>query len=29
LSGLSRTTLEHLAKLGIDSKFDLVLHLPL
>jgi ATP-dependent DNA helicase RecG len=29
LSGLSRTTLEHLAKLGIASKFDLVLHLPL
>ena len=29
LSGLSRSTLEHLAKLGIASKFDLVLHLPL
>jgi len=26
---LSRSTLEHLAKLGIASKFDLVLHLPL
>ena len=29
LSGLSRSTLDHLAKLGISSKFDLVLHLPL
>jgi len=29
LSGLSRSTLERLAKLGIHSKFDLVLHLPL
>lgn len=29
LSGLSRGTLERLAKLGINSKFDLVLHLPL
>ncbi|MGW8183102.1 MAG: ATP-dependent DNA helicase RecG [Burkholderiales bacterium] len=29
LSGLSRSTLERLAKLGIYSKFDLVLHLPL
>lgn len=29
LSGLSRSTLARLAKLGIHSKFDLVLHLPL
>ena len=29
LAGLSRSTLDHLAKLGIASKFDLVLHLPL
>ena len=29
LSGLSRGTLAKLAKLGIASKFDLVLHLPL
>ncbi len=29
LAGLSRSTLDHLAKLGISSKFDLVLHLPL
>ncbi len=29
LSGLSRSTLDRLAKLGINSKFDLVLHLPL
>lgn len=29
LSGLGRSTLERLAKLGIHSKFDLVLHLPL
>jgi ATP-dependent DNA helicase RecG len=29
LSGLSRKTLDSLAKLGIHSKFDLVLHLPL
>jgi ATP-dependent DNA helicase RecG len=29
LSGLSRRTLERLAKLGIASQFDLVLHLPL
>jgi ATP-dependent DNA helicase RecG len=29
LSGLSKSTLTRLAKLGISSKFDLVLHLPL
>jgi ATP-dependent DNA helicase RecG len=29
LAGLSRSTLDRLAKLGINSKFDLVLHLPL
>ncbi|MGH8660552.1 MAG: ATP-dependent DNA helicase RecG [Burkholderiales bacterium] len=29
LSGLSQSTLTRLAKLGIASKFDLVLHLPL
>ena len=29
LSGLSRSTLAQLAKLGIASRFDLVLHLPL
>jgi len=29
LSGLGKSTLERLAKLGIASKFDLVLHLPL
>ncbi len=29
LSGLSRSTLDRLARLGISSKFDLVLHLPL
>ena len=29
LSGLSRSTLTRLAKLGIASQFDLVLHLPL
>ncbi len=29
LSGLSRSTLARLNKLGINSKFDLVLHLPL
>ncbi|MBI2297268.1 MAG: DEAD/DEAH box helicase, partial [Betaproteobacteria bacterium] len=29
LSGLSRSTLDRLAKLGINGKFDLVLHLPL
>jgi len=29
LSGLSQSTLARLAKLGIASKFDLVLHLPL
>jgi ATP-dependent DNA helicase RecG len=29
LSGLSKATLARLAKLGIASKFDLVLHLPL
>src|SRR3970282_321444 len=29
LSGLSKSTLIRLAKLGIASKFDLVLHLPL
>jgi ATP-dependent DNA helicase RecG len=29
LSGLSRSTLARLAKLGIAAKFDLVLHLPL
>jgi ATP-dependent DNA helicase RecG len=29
LSGLSRSALDRLAKLGINSKFDLVLHLPL
>jgi ATP-dependent DNA helicase RecG len=29
LSGLSKKTLDCLAKLGIHSKFDLVLHLPL
>jgi ATP-dependent DNA helicase RecG len=28
LSGLSRSTLERLARLGIASRFDLVLHLP-
>ena len=29
LSGLSKSVLTRLAKLGINSKFDLVLHLPL
>jgi ATP-dependent DNA helicase RecG len=29
LVGLSRSTLDRLARLGINSKFDLVLHLPL
>ena len=29
LVGLSRSTLDRLAKLGVHSKFDLVLHLPL
>jgi len=29
LVGLSRSTLDRLAKLGINSRFDLVLHLPL
>ena len=29
LSGLSRSTLARLAKLGVASRFDLVLHLPL
>ena len=29
LAGLSKPTLDRLAKLNISSKFDLVLHLPL